>query len=363
MKKICLISGLLSRYFNDGIIPGGSELQTLLLAKLFQEKKFDVTIITFGNREETYTKEGLKVYCINIAGKKIPFIHIFYDLIPNLNKMLKLVDSDIYFQRGAGLISGVIAKYCMNYKKKFIFASSSTNNTNYKFIKETNFRDAYFYKYGLRNASKIVVQSFEQQEQLLKYHSLKSTIIKNILPFEVIENNDTKRDFILWVGSIGRVKQPEYLFDIAKALKNLKIVVIGGSRGDDEYFSYIINSFKKFQNIEYVGRKNRQELKEYYPKGIALINTSEREGFSNTWLEAWAHKVPVISLNVNPDNLLTKNKMGFHSKSISKMIEDIDLIQKSTEIRNELGKNGLRYVQENHKPEIIFHKYLDLFNS
>jgi len=41
-----------------------------------------------------------------------------------------------------------------------------------------------------------------------------------------------------------------------------------------------------------------------------VINTSNFEGFPNIFLEAWATGVPVISLNVDPGNVIKKRRLG-----------------------------------------------------
>ena len=43
-------------------------------------------------------------------------------------------------------------------------------------------------------------------------------------------------------------------------------------------------------------------------KSKILINTSSFEGFPNTFVQAWANGVPVISLKVDPDNIIKKKK-------------------------------------------------------
>ena len=53
-------------------------------------------------------------------------------------------------------------------------------------------------------------------------------------------------------------------------------------------------------------------MKQYLDKSRLLINTSSAEGFPNTFVHAFAHGVPVVSLDVDPDNIIKRYNLGFH---------------------------------------------------
>ena len=53
-------------------------------------------------------------------------------------------------------------------------------------------------------------------------------------------------------------------------------------------------------------------------------NTSKTEGGSPvTFIQAWMNSVPVISLNHNPDKILSKHKIGLHSQTFEQMVEQM----------------------------------------
>ena len=49
-----------------------------------------------------------------------------------------------------------------------------------------------------------------------------------------------------------------------------------------------------------------------------LINTSEHEGFPNTFLQAWSRGIPVMSF-LDPDNLIQEHNLGIVCKNIEEM--------------------------------------------
>ena len=112
-----------------------------------------------------------------------------------------------------------------------------------------------------------------------------------------------------------------------------------------------------------MGPKEFDEINRYLSKGHILFNTSKTEGGAPvTFLQAWMNSMPIISLNHNPDQVLTKYKIGFHSKNIEQMINDIMLLSRNHVLRNKMGELSRNYAIENYsmknvdKIEALFKK-------
>jgi len=69
---------------------------------------------------------------------------------------------------------------------------------------------------------------------------------------------------------------------------------------------------KELPNVKFSGYIKRADMNNFLSEAYALLNTSHFEGFSNTFLEAWAVGTPVIStIYVNPDNIINEKSLGF----------------------------------------------------
>ncbi|MCC7431796.1 glycosyltransferase family 4 protein [bacterium] len=360
MKKICLISPLLYRYIYDKIIPGGAELQILLLARnLSKIEHYQIILLVAGEKKEPYKFENFTVYEYDESKGLIPFFHFFYKLSVKYLKILKIINADIYLQRGAGAITGLTAFYCEKYKKRMFFLIASIRDVD----KSTflNFRDLIIYRYGIKHVAKVIAQTNEQKIILKNNFNLEAQVIKNLVVFDNNPFIEIDKQYFLWVGRLNSEKQPYAFLKIIKELPNFRFIAVGSAV--TSYAEEAKKEFCKVKNLEYRGEVGRDQILKLFSKAVALINTSDHEGFSNTWLEAWYSKIPVISLNVNPDSILTKYKLGLHSKTIEQMIEDIKTLNNNPQLRNELGENGWNYLQENHSVEAIMKKYCELIDN
>jgi glycosyltransferase involved in cell wall biosynthesis len=255
-----------------------------------------------------------------------------------------------------GTISGVIPIFSKILNKECILKISSDVFTDKSLIKNrlkefpfSTLSPAWIGNIiDINLADYIVCQNKFQQENLLKNFNKKSNKFSFSLHFQQEQTSEKKiPPIVLWVGTITPVKHPELFLLLAQNFPDGRFQIIGGISEDNPRYSLkIIEEIKNITNVEYLGPISHFDIGVYYDKASILVNTSLFEGFPNTFLEAWHSKVPVVSLNSNPDGIITQFNLGFHSKSFTQMIIDVKKLLENNQLRSEMGENAIQYMKK-----------------
>src|SRR5690606_27779037 len=97
------------------------------------------------------------------------------------------------------------------------------------------------------------------------------------------------------------------------------------------------------------------------PDPLALLCTSEFEGFPNTFLEAWSRGVPVVS-TLDPDGLIGANLLGFTASSIDGLRLGLERLADDAPARTMCANRAQAYVAANHSPDIAGAAYCRLIS-
>ena len=115
-----------------------------------------------------------------------------------------------------------------------------------------------------------------------------------------------------------------------------------------------IVEIRKCSNAEFVGFLNKNEILSFLANAKVLINTSHFEGFSNTFLESFSVGTPIILMeNVDPDNIINKNKLGKVVRSQEEFPNKIQSFIDDESEYNRLIANYQEYLINNHNPKKI----------
>ncbi len=373
--NVCFFALNAYSYLSEGNhnFAGGAERQQVLLAKELARRGHRISFIVNDYRQPDIEKIGDIIVYKNSLPKFKNIIILFKIInIFHFWKILENTGADIYYQRTAGSITGNIALFCLFRRKKFVYSIAHKFDVDGTCIHESYLTQKisiikWCYKslfiLGLRLADCVIAQNNNQLALLQNNFSKKGTIIRSI--YNVQENTRYEKGSseILWIASIQSWKGPEIFLELAKKIPEARFRMIGGASVDKNYFESIKNKAHGISNLEFTGFVQPDKIQQFYKNAIIFINTSDSEGFPNTFLEAWSHSVPVVSLNVDPDEIISKNELGFHSENVSQLIEDVRKLLQNDELRNRLGQNGRKYVEKEHSVSMICKRYEQVFDN
>ena len=364
-QKICFVAphaySLLKK--TNYKFAGGAEVQQVLIARFLKKNNFKVSFIAArysGKRVEDI--DGITVFKSSslFTGGKLRYASTLLALFVALRE----ADADLYFLRSPRHLLGMIAYYCQLRKKKFIFSSSIDYESNLKSIREIESRvSRTLFFYGLEHADAVIVQTNKQKRQFEMNFGLTPVLIKNMctLPSQIPVKESPP--IVLWVGTAREEKRPQLFFKLAKVMPSLRFRMIVAPGRNKKLNKEISEQWKKVPNIDFLGFIPYHEINREYGRASLLVNTANWEGFPNTFLQAWANKTPVVSLEIDPDEVIYKNKLGFHSRTFEQMVKDVQLLVADKNLRKEMGENARKYVEAEHNIEKIAPQYINLFKN
>jgi len=333
---------------------GGVERQTALMASWLVSRGHVVSVITWheGGDDIEYVN-GIKVIKLCKMTDGLPIVRFFMPRWTSLIKALREANAELYYHNCAEYVTGLVSLWCRFNSKYFVYSVASDIDCQLDLPALNSKHDVFLFRYGLTHASLVLVQTKKQQMQLKSVYGLNAEVI-NMPGTPPCYANDFKRNglfkkqTVVWVGRIHKVKRVEWLIDIAKEMPDVKFEVLGPPNEDSEYIKPLLAEFKRVKNIDYLGKVNRKEMATVYQKSSILCCTSTYEGFPNTYLEAWSYGIPVIT-TIDPDDVIKNNQLGFHVATPKEFIFSIRELLGNLFKWEAFSKNSISYYLQNHQ--------------
>ncbi len=229
-------------------------------------------------------------------------------------------------------------------RKKVIFKLGSDIDADIGFWKGKNLLIYFLYKFSLKFVDCIICQSGTQQKLLASHLNKKPLVIKNGFPLENNQQTDRKSQ-ILWVSRYDYMKRPEMFIRLAQALPEERFVMV--MPGKEKAKGSLSSETAGTENLTLIDSIPFHEMQDYFNRAKCFVNTSEFEGFPNTFIQACLGATPILSFNVNPDNFIDKYSLGcFCNNSLDTAINFIKSLNENRILF--YGKNALKYVEQEH---------------
>ena len=278
---------------------GGAELQQCLLARSLARRGHQVSMICLDHGQpDGVVLDGITVHTAFAVEAGIPGTRFFHPRLTGLWRAMRRAGADVYYQRAAGMVTGLVAAFCRRYGKRAVYAGAHDSD----FIPGPRFmplrRDRWLFEYGLRTVDAVVAQNPLQQRLCRENYGREAALVESCY----VPPASARRDpdgCVLWVGTLREFKRPELLLQLAALLPDLRFRMVGGpgdaTPGSREYARRLEQDARRIGNVEFLGFVPYPEIEPHFDAARILVNTSDREGFPNTFLQAWARAMPTVA--------------------------------------------------------------------
>lgn len=337
---------------------GGASVQMLGIANELSEYKEHNTYCFVSSLKNKDTNNVSKLNLIEMFDNNWNILK----KILNFNKKIKEIRPNVIIQHGLTLFSVLLAVYSKIFGIKFVFMFANDREVNGRY--QTSNKKCYIFRLLLKFSYLLISQNEFQKNILLSKYRTNSELIYN--GFSIPEKLDLdfikERKNILWVARCDKVKRPELFIELAKNNPTRKFIMIC-PKTEDFLFNKIKNLADKVSNLEFLDFVSFLDINNYFKNAKLFINTSTEEGFPQTFIQSAMWGVPIISLKVDPDYVISKNKIGLVCEDDASRLQDsLDYFFAQKDDYYTFSKNIYNYAENNHNIKNTVNKILRSFN-
>lgn len=359
------VAFLMPRFFSEKV--GGMEVQTYLMAKQLSHMGWLVHYIAESeDPEKAGTNTDIDGFTVHWLRMRSHFSLWRRDVI----SILRRIHPAVLYQRGRSRLTSSKRPFTTAHRlgAKVLYHCAEDNDLN----RHHNWRHVvdsdksflrkcilglqalildFYFAFTVRNSDVLISQSHRQKRMFTEQLGRESVIVCNGLEVPAGPFSKTNPPLILWLANVGRRKQPELFIELARSLQGtIAQFVMAGPIPDSTYLSTLQHLIRTTANLTYIGPQNWDEANQLFGRASVFVNTTQpdREGFPNTYIQAWMRETPVVTLHCDPDGVIEKYRMGCHSRTFEQLVADVQLLIENHGLRSELGLNARAYALKHH---------------
>jgi glycosyltransferase involved in cell wall biosynthesis len=374
--KICFLTeGMLS---NHGKNINGTLIQYYNLARMLKEQGNEIFYFTPADDINSGSLFNMNIQIIYYHKGKY-----LLDLKRNRNALnkLKKINPDIIYVRGRNIFTYTAYKWSYRNKCKFIWATNGDDSCDrWKYLKVIwkskrcsitkilltpllIIEDVLIYR-GMKRADQVINQNQFQKKQLKRKLNKEGKILPSLIT-ELKDYKPENKKQILWIGRLSEEKDPIMFINLAQSMRSFKEwkFVIAGETNNTDYKQKFLTSLKDIPNLSYLGFIPYLKSIELISESSFIVNTSIREGLSNTFIQAWCTKTPILSLNSDPNNWLRDKEIGYCADGNKNILFDKCRYWLTNEkIIKQMGEKGFIHAKETFLNPTIQKQYSVVFS-
>ncbi|MBO5870521.1 MAG: glycosyltransferase family 4 protein [Clostridia bacterium] len=221
--------------------------------------------------------------------------------------------------------------------------------------------DAYFWKFNraydcvdaILCPSNFLKSKLDSQSRF----SSKTTVIHNFIERDENVDNDKKGNYVLEFGHLSKDKGTNTLLEVAKRMSDVKFVFAG--------YGSAVEDMVGIANVEYVGFKTGDELKELIKNALCSICPSEMyENCPYSVMESQTLLTPVIGANIGGiPELIDVGKTGllFEAGNADDLEQKLRYLLETDNLVQEYSDNCRNVVFET--PDTYYEKLMNIYEA
>ena len=354
--RVCFVSPKAYPLFNRSVQKyfAGAELDLYLLStELAKDADFDVSFVV-----ADYGQEPVELWEDVRVIRSLDFRKGPLGSALRVWRALTLANADIYMAKTASVGVPLISHFCRRFGRSFVYRTASQRECNGSYIRDHLVLGRFFAR-SVRRADAVIVQSRSDAEEIASTIGVTSEVIAN--GHRIAELPTVERDTILWVGRSAPVKRPDLFLKLARTFPVEHFTMVCQRATGDGEFDGLCAEAATIDNLEFIPYVPFGRIDSYFARAKVFVNTSDSEGFPNTFIQACIAASPILSLRVNPDDFLVRNNCGLCAAGDGRCFIEM-LSQLLDSPKAELyGGNGRRYAEQHHDISKIVLRYKSLF--
>lgn len=333
---------------------GGAELQCWMLAKEFARRGWDVHYLSENDRPDAPRElDGVTLHYL-------PENPVWHDSNrAGVERVMRELQPDVVYNRVYNLYTALAVEFAPKHTVTVWAAAAAYDGRilglfadmwQTKSLKqylillpEVFFIRARARRWALR-AKLQLAQSLEQAERLRR-HGFRPELLRNSIEFgETNLQTHNGRPVVLWVGSVKKYKRPEIFYELARRCQDLDCeFVMAGEVQDEQSREPLERAQRELKQFRYAGFVAPELIGKLYDRAHLFVSTSRAEGFANTFIQAWLRGIPVVSLDVNPDQLLSTGGLGAAASTVDVLEQKLREFIQRPDLRRESGARAREF--------------------
>jgi len=265
-----------------------------------------------------------------------------------LYSAIRSADADIYVFRGHPQKAAITYLLTTLADRSWVYNLANDSNVG-RDIDQLSYPLRVLLNRAISNAEQIIAQTDYQRQQLLERFGVDAQVVPNGYPVASDQLSYSNRSGFVWIGRLNKEqKRPHLYLDLADRIPDKDFSIIGSSDNDPQYYEQIRDRARSMENVEFIGEVSPEGVHQHYRESKALINTSDYEGFPNTFLESWRQGTPVVSYSVDTSRYIEISHPGYCNESFDCLVKKSKAVSSNQKVWEKHSIPAREYFESNY---------------